>query len=158
MSFRQSLTLLLLASLAAPATAQALRLDAPDEIRELLAPCGTLAPRGADPSLDHPRAGEYILHAPAGSWLAYPWWTARREAPDFAAHVDIHNKPGYDPCELFLGWPPGTVSMNPTRVRGVHGLTGLGHEACWFSSLVAPGPRTLRELAEAVSRHLETLK
>ena len=38
MSFRQSLTLLLLASLAAPATAQTLRLDAPDEIRELLTP------------------------------------------------------------------------------------------------------------------------
>ena len=38
MSFRQSLTLLLLASLAAPVTAQTLRLDAPDEIRELLAP------------------------------------------------------------------------------------------------------------------------
>ena len=38
MSFRQSLTLLLLASLSGPATAQALRLDAPDEIRELLAP------------------------------------------------------------------------------------------------------------------------
>ena len=43
-----------------------------------------------------------ILFAPKGSWCGYDWWTSAREAPDFASHVDIHNKPGYDPRELFL--------------------------------------------------------
>lgn len=43
-----------------------------------------------------------ILLAEKESWCGYEWWTNPREAPDFASHVDIHNKPGYDPKELFL--------------------------------------------------------
>ena len=54
-----------------------------------------------------------ILLARRGSWCEYKWWTSRREAPDFASHVDIHNKPGYDPTELFF-FGRGTV-------RGTHG-------------------------------------
>ena len=54
-----------------------------------------------------------ILLAKRGSWCEYKWWTDKREAPDFASHVDIHNKPGYDPAELFL-FCRGTV-------RGTHG-------------------------------------
>ena len=38
---------------------------------------------------------------------------AYSEAPDFAGHVDIHNKPGYDPKELFF--------FNRGEVRGTHG-------------------------------------
>ena len=58
--------------------------------------------------------------------------------------MDIHRKPGYDPCELFfdptLAWPKGramlrllqkklgfrtlfdVVPLDPTLVRGSHGL------------------------------------
>ena len=54
-----------------------------------------------------------ILLAKPGSWCDYAWWTDRREAPDFASHVDIHNKPGYDPRELFF--------FNRGFVRGTHG-------------------------------------
>ena len=54
-----------------------------------------------------------ILAAKAGSWCGYEWWTDRREAPDFASHVDIHNKPGYDPRELFF--------FNRGVVKGTHG-------------------------------------
>ena len=43
-----------------------------------------------------------VLVAKKGSWCGYEWWTDGREAPDFASHVDIHNKPGYDPKELFF--------------------------------------------------------
>ena len=43
-----------------------------------------------------------VMLAKPGSWCGYEWWTDRREAPDFASHVDIHNKPGYDPKELFF--------------------------------------------------------
>jgi hypothetical protein len=48
-----------------------------------------------------------------GSWCDYAWWTDKREAPDFASHVDIHNKPGYDPKELFF--------FNRGIVKGTHG-------------------------------------
>ena len=88
-----------------------------------------------------------------GAWFAYPWFE-KNEAPDYASHVDIHNKPGYDPCELFFGWPPvnpalkvafawppvsiemeGTVSMDTTKIRGTHGSTRPGMEIAWASSL-----------------------
>ena len=58
-------------------------------------------------------AGSVILLAKPGSWCEYKWWTDEREAPDFASHVDIHNKPGFDPAELFF-FGRGTV-------RGTHG-------------------------------------
>ena len=54
-----------------------------------------------------------VLLAKEGSWCDYAWWTDRREAPDFASHVDIHNKPGYDPKELFF--------FNRGIVKGTHG-------------------------------------
>ena len=54
-----------------------------------------------------------VLLASEGSWCDYAWWTDKREAPDFASHVDIHNKPGYDPKELFF--------FNRGIVKGTHG-------------------------------------
>ena len=54
-----------------------------------------------------------ILLAKPGSWCGYEWWTDKREAPDFASHVDIHNKPGFDPKELFF--------FNRGTVMGTHG-------------------------------------
>ena len=54
-----------------------------------------------------------LLLAKRGSWCEYKWWTDKREAPDFANHVDIHNKPGYDPKELFF--------FNKGVVKGTHG-------------------------------------
>lgn len=81
---------------------------------------------------DHGRAGELVLVARPGRWFAYPWWNGRHEAPDYASHVDIHNKPGYDPCELFFGWPPPGVSFDTRRVRGTHGRPST---VAWASSL-----------------------
>jgi predicted AlkP superfamily pyrophosphatase or phosphodiesterase len=52
--------------------------------------------------LDHPRAGDLVAVAKAGSWFTYYFWTADERAPDYARTVDIHRKPGYDPVELFL--------------------------------------------------------
>ncbi len=57
--------------------------------------------------------GCIVLLARQGSWCEYSWWTDRREAPDFASHVDIHNKPGFDPKELFF--------FNKGTVKGTHG-------------------------------------
>jgi len=52
--------------------------------------------------IDHPRAGELVVVAEEGAWFAYPFWLDDTQAPDYARTVAIHDKPGYDPCELFL--------------------------------------------------------
>jgi hypothetical protein len=50
----------------------------------------------------HPRAGDLIALAKPNAWFAYPFWKDDAHAPDYARTVDIHRKPGYDPCELFF--------------------------------------------------------
>jgi predicted AlkP superfamily pyrophosphatase or phosphodiesterase len=67
----------------------------------------------AEIGLDHPRSGELVVLAQPDSWFAYPFWLDDAQAPDYARTVDIHRKPGYDPCELFLDpalpFPKGRV-------------------------------------------------
>jgi predicted AlkP superfamily pyrophosphatase or phosphodiesterase len=94
--------------------------------------------------LNHERSGELIALAAPDAWFAYPFWLDDRHAPDYARTVDIHRKPGFDPCELFfdprLWWPRGravarllqkklgfrtlldVVPLDPSLVRGSHGL------------------------------------
>jgi predicted AlkP superfamily pyrophosphatase or phosphodiesterase len=106
--------------------------------------------------LAHERSGELILVAEEGAWFAYPWFTDRKEAPDFAGHVDIHNKPGYDPCELFFGWPPGTVSLDTSKIHGTHASNRVGMETAWASSMRLPHlPVTQLDLARAVQSWMD---
>ena len=108
--------------------------------------------------LAHSRSGDLMLVAAPGVWFAYPWFTERSEAPDFAGHVDIHNKPGYDPCELFFGWPPGTVSFNTDKIHGTHASNRAGMEVAWATSLeIAQTPKTQLDLAHEVRRWMEAL-
>lgn len=73
-------------------------------------------------SLNHPNCGELILEAAEHAWFAYPWWTDRRQTPDYATHVDIHNKPGFDPLEQFCTfWPPLGTAQDASLIRGSHG-------------------------------------
>jgi predicted AlkP superfamily pyrophosphatase or phosphodiesterase len=94
--------------------------------------------------LNHPRSGEIVALAEPDAWFAYPYWMDDRQAPDFARTVDIHRKPGFDPCELLfdpgLWWGKGramwrlvqkklgfrtlfdVVPLNPSLVKGSHGL------------------------------------
>jgi predicted AlkP superfamily pyrophosphatase or phosphodiesterase len=94
--------------------------------------------------LNHPRAGDLIAVAEPDSWFAYPFWLDNRLAPDYARTIDIHRKPGFDPCELFfdpkLWWPKGraawrlmqkklgfrtlfdVIPLDANLVRGSHGL------------------------------------
>ncbi len=110
----------------------------------------------AERGLAHRRSGELVLVAGEGTWFAYPWFTDRAEAPDFAGHVDIHNKPGYDPCELFFGWPPGTVSFDTAKIHGTHGSNRPGMEVAWSSSLEFPQPpKTQLDLSRAVKGWME---
>lgn len=103
----------------------------------------------ASRGIDHPRSGELVAVAKQGAWFAYLWFTEKREAPDFATHVDIHNKPGYDPCELFFGWPPPSVSMNTTKIKGSHGRPGS--PVAWTSTLHFDfAPKSILDLAAVV--------
>ena len=71
--------------------------------------------------LDSPEAGELVLTAKPGAWFSYSWWESRRQAPDYATHVDIHSKIGFDPCELFWRIPLVSTSTDCTKVKGTHG-------------------------------------
>jgi predicted AlkP superfamily pyrophosphatase or phosphodiesterase len=97
--------------------------------------------------LEHPRAGDLVLLARPDAWFAYPYWLDDARAPDFARTVDIHRKPGYDPCELFFDpalFSPRlrvltrlariklglrtlmeVVPLDPALVRGSHGVLPL---------------------------------
>jgi len=59
-------------------------------------------PDQAERGLWHERSGDFLAVADADSWFSYYYWDDDRRAPDFARTVDIHRKPGYDPCELFI--------------------------------------------------------
>jgi len=132
-------------------------LDAAADVLRKLSGVGDMLDAGKqeEAGISHERSGELILTAADGYWFAYPWWTNEREAPDYASHVDIHNKPGYDPCELFFGWPPLSVSRNTAKIRGSHGRLGKDRLACWATTCkFDKDPGTLIELAEVVRRWL----
>ncbi|WKN33217.1 alkaline phosphatase family protein [Porifericola rhodea] len=51
--------------------------------------------------INHERAGDLVAVADKDSWFTYYYWLDDNKAPDFARTVDIHQKPGYDPVEVF---------------------------------------------------------
>lgn len=94
--------------------------------------------------LDHPRSGDLVLLSERDAWFTYYYWTDPAAEPDFARTVDIHRKPGYDPCELFLDpaiafprlrvarrlaqkklgmrYRMDVIPLDATLVKGSHGL------------------------------------
>ena len=97
--------------------------------------------------LDHPRSGELVVVAQPGCWFAYPYWLDESRAPDFAHCVAIHDKPGHDPAEMFLGpggkarvakrvlqnkmrirVPFDVISTDATKIRGSHGRLPEGSQ------------------------------
>jgi predicted AlkP superfamily pyrophosphatase or phosphodiesterase len=70
--------------------------------------------------MDHPNAGDLVLVADRDAWFQYYWWTDPGDAPPYAVEMDIHAKPGFDPCELFIG-DDGMVAQDPSLVGGSHG-------------------------------------
>ena len=116
------------------------RVDRRDVRRELEALPGVAAVvEPCDVGLAHPRSGEWIALAEPDAWFHYAYWLDDARAPDFARTVDIHRKPGFDPCELFmtsraraglrllqkrvgLRYRMDVVPLAPERVRGSHGL------------------------------------
>ena len=52
--------------------------------------------------INHDRSGDLVIVAKEKCWFTYYYWENDKKAPDFARTVDIHNKPGYDPVEMFF--------------------------------------------------------
>ncbi len=71
--------------------------------------------------VDHERSGELIAITDPDKWFAYYWWHDSHKAPDFAAHIDIHRKPGYDPLELFMDLKTLKIPQTPELIKGSHG-------------------------------------
>lgn len=105
--------------------------------------------------LHHPRAGELIALTEPDAWFAYYYWLDQNRAPDFATSVDIHRKPGYDPCELFMSsklragarllqkklgfrYRMDVVPLEPTMVRGSHGLANAPNDGALIIGPDAP--------------------
>lgn len=95
--------------------------------------------RPAELELDHPRSGELIVLSESDAWFTYYYWLNDTLAPDFSRTVDIHRKPGYDPCELFMTskvramsrlaqkkigmrYKMDVIPLDAQLVRGSHGL------------------------------------
>jgi predicted AlkP superfamily pyrophosphatase or phosphodiesterase len=100
--------------------------------------------------LDHERSGELILISESDAWFTYYYWLDDNRAPDFARTVNIHAKPGYDPCELFidprialpkvkLGWTllrkllgfrylMDVIPLDASLIKGSHGSISMDQD------------------------------
>jgi hypothetical protein len=75
--------------------------------------------------VNHPRSGDFIAVSSKNRWFSYYWWEDRSREPDFATHVDIHRKPGYDPLELFVDFETHKISQDTSLIKGSHGYPAM---------------------------------
>ena len=124
--------------------------------------------RPAELELDHPRSGELIALSEPDAWFTYYYWLDDSLAPDFSRTVDIHRKPGYDPCELFMTskvramsrlaqkkigmrYKMDVIPLDAKLVRGSHGLQTQPEKG---PLVVGPGelPDDMRDFKAYVQR------
>ena len=72
--------------------------------------------------LANARSGDVVIVADPSAWFAHDWWTDDSEKPAWQFGVDIHNKPGFDPRELFFDPVRKCVMQDPAVVKGSHGV------------------------------------
>ena len=95
---------------------------------------------GQDEKKEHqiasPRSGDLIIVSDVDKWFNYYYWNSLELAPDFAFAVDIHNKPGYDPLELFFDPATKAIPLDTELIKGSHGFpsTEGGKTAAFFMS------------------------
>ena len=126
--------------------------------------------RPVELELDHPRSGELIVLSEPDAWFTYYYWLDDSLAPDFSRTVDIHRKPGYDPCELFMTskvramsrlaqkkvgmrYKMDVIPLDAQLVRGSHGLHTQPEKG---PLIVGPGelPDDMRDFKTYVQRLL----
>jgi len=94
--------------------------------------CRVVSRHDKEYGISHDRSGHLIAIADEGHWFSYKYWEDNKKMPDYADHIAIHHKPGYDPCELFFkhkiptSWPP-KITLDESKVKGSHGVL---HRAC----------------------------
>lgn len=71
--------------------------------------------------LGHERSGDLVAVSAPDRWFSYYWWLEPAKAPGFSHTVDIHNKPGYDPLELFFDPKNRVIPQHAPLVKGSHG-------------------------------------
>lgn len=120
--------------------------------------------------LAHPRSGDLIAVSQAGSWFDYAFWEDDDYAPDYTRTVDIHRKPGYDPCELNLyskgrmalrlaqkkigaRVPMDVIDRDLSRIRGSHGRKTEGDQGPVF--IGRDGPNRMVELKSWIQDRLQ---
>ncbi len=107
-------------------------------------------------SIDHPRAGELVAVAPRHEWFAYYWWDDWLKAPEFAFTIDIHRKPGFDPCEMWFDWGrmartfKVATGTDPSLVRGSHGRVD-SDPASWATIILSEKAVAELHPAEAIA-------
>jgi len=74
----------------------------------------------------HQRCGDIVAVSAKNKWFSYYWWEDPEKAPDFAGHIDIHRKPGYDPLELFFDPKTFKIPQDTNLIRGSHGYPPSG--------------------------------
>ncbi len=67
-----------------------------------------------------PCHADFLLCAEPDAWFSYYFWKDDNKKPFFAHDIDIHNKPGYDPCEMFC--ENKKIPIAPHLIKGSHGL------------------------------------
>ncbi len=67
--------------------------------------------------INHPRAGELVLLSKPDHWFSYYWFDDAARAPGFTRSVDIHQKPGYDPLEMFFDPATKSISQNAALIK-----------------------------------------
>ena len=103
-----------------------------EEVRQLIAGLdGVEAVWGTDEKrangLDHDRSGDLVAISDPDRWFSYYYWLDDAKAPDYARTVDIHQKPGYDPVELFFDpeMPLGKLTPALKLAKRKLGFRGL---------------------------------
>jgi hypothetical protein len=94
------------------------------------------------------RAGCGVLLAAPSAWFAHDWWENDAEKPRWQFGVDIHNKPGFDPRELFFDPARKCIAQDASLVKGSHGL--VDDPAKWpvvLSDAEIPGEMKAAEMA-----------
>ncbi|WP_111640442.1 alkaline phosphatase family protein [Marinimicrobium alkaliphilum] len=135
----------------------------------------------AEFGLDHERSGELVLLAKARNWFTYYYWNDTARQPEFAHMVEIHRKPGYDPCELFVDptlrfpklkvikilarkklgfrYTMDMIAVQPDLVKGSHGVSDGSPETLPVlmstdPHLLPQGPVAATDICGLMLKHL----
>jgi len=86
----------------------------------------------AERGIDHPNAGDLVLVAEPDAWFQYYWWNDRANAPPHAIEMDIHAKPGFDPCVSCSLATRDSSRWTPSQVSGSHGRVDESAYGCFW--------------------------